>query len=308
MAPAYAGEKVRGVLVRMAKIKLGPSIADKRARRAEERAHDFAPREPILHLRPGEKLLHPVATLDEDADYKLPPFRRLRAQLIRPRQLVDVVVDMDFAKDLIDVRRSVIEDIDPQGRVLLAQTSPPVLRSMRGRQVEVTFLTFVDDVPGGRWIRVGYRTKIQDVVPQYDLGGDYQETVIVIGPPRKFVPSTTRLANRVEPTGDMDLKVALPSMGRGVTMLDISGTGISFIHPAEMVFHAGAPIRMVVLSGPAALPLNGVVVRSRPTDNRRVLVTAVRFEDLKPEDKRRLLQLVTEMHRHHLAMRSGFDD
>ena len=117
----------------------------------------------------------------------------------------------------------------------------------------------------------------------------------MIGPPRKFVPSTTRLANRVEPTGDMDLTVALPSIGRRVTMLDISGTGISFIHPSEMVFHAGAPIRLVVLSGPAALPLNGVVVRSRPTDNRRVLVTAVQFEDLKPEVKRRLLQLVTEM-------------
>lgn len=293
-------------MIKIAKVKLGPTAAQRRAEREndEERAHGLKPLAPILHLKtdtPG----HPVEAAVADPEYEMPSFGKLRKRLIHLRQLVDIVLAMELDQDTIDVRRSVIEEIDRKGRIFLAQTSPPVMPSMIGKKIEMTFLIFVHDVPNGRWIRLGCKSKILDVIANFKLGPNYRETVIVVTGPTKFETSTTRLSHRVEPTADMDLNLRLLPKKNWVRLEDISVSGLSFRHTYYMSFDRGSTVRLALTSGLNTLVLNAKVIRTIERDNRMLSDTAVHFHKLKPKTKAQVQQLVTEMDRHILAMRSG---
>lgn len=294
-------------MVRMAKISLGPSASEKRARRADlEKARDFHPPKPMLHLKPSRED-HAVAALEDSGPVQLPPFKTLRLRLIRLRQLVDLVVRLDLEEEAIDVRRTVIQNIDRRGRILLAQTSPPVLKSMTGQKVELTFLTYSRSESGGRWVRLGYNTTILDVIANYKLARNYRETVITVGGPSEFHISTTRLAHRVEPTLDMDLRLLIMPQRSEVRLADISGTGLSFRHSRLLSFAPGLTMRFMLISGPTTITLTSKAVRTTPIKGRMLDITAVSFTDMDLPLKRRVQQLVTEMDRHILAKRSGVD-
>ncbi len=292
-------------MVRMAKISLGPSAAEKRARRAsQEKALDYHPPSPVLHFKPDRQRQAAVPVADP-AEIHLPPFRTLRLRLLRLRQLVDLVVRLDLEEDVIDVRRTVIQNIDRRGRVILAQTTPPVLKSMVGQKVEVTFLTFSRDRAGGRWVRLGYNTQVLNVIANYKLARNYRETVVMVGGPSQFHISTTRLAHRVRPTLDMDLRLFLMPRRSEVRLADLSGTGLSFRHSRLLSFAPGSIMRLLLTSGPVSISLVGKVVRTTPIKSRMLDITAVHFIDMDAATKKKMLQLVTEMDRHILAKRSG---
>lgn len=238
----------------------------------------------------------------------LPSQERLIATNIRLRHHVDIILGTDLWAEEIEVRHSLIEDIDEQGRLYLAQTAPPILRSQVGQLVELTFLSRYFDVPGGRWLRVGYATPIREVIPDYRVSQHLTEPVIVVDGPKKLVPVSVRTAFRVVPPDDLDLRLVIWPEGTPLGLMDISMGGAQVYHDLGWYFSKGRRLLLMLISGELKLMLTGKVVRTDKVRDRlgwERRVTSFQFVEMDPKTKHKLSQLLTEVYRHVLAQRSG---
>ena len=239
---------------------------------------------------------------------ELPPQDELLRTCIRPGRTVELILDTDFEHDAIDVRSSNIYDIDKQGRVILAQTTPRISRLSQGKSIELTVLAQFHDVPGGQWLRVGYRTKILEILDNVTIEGERYRAIVVVEGPKELTRFTLRLNYRVVPTIEDNLRLFLLPSKQELPILDISAGGVKFSHPKDIPFKHRSIIRLALVAGGKVVPLNAEVVRgNEPLGGRRnpLETTAVQFHQVPPETKRQLVSIIQEISRRQLAKRSG---
>lgn len=239
---------------------------------------------------------------------ELPSQEVLLKTNLRPGRNVDLVVFTDLEKDIIDTRSTTIHDITEKGLVVLAQPTRPLGPSAKGSLVEVTFLGRYHDVPGGRWLRVGYRTTVLGVLQDYDIGQNRRESVIVVRTPQELTQHTLRLHYRLEPPADVELYLYLEPDHELVPIVDISQGGVRFAHSPSWSYSRGFAMRFTLVSGRLKLPLKGKVVASYeggPTGKLKQNHTAVQFIDLDKEIAAKLGELLNRLSRRELAKRSG---
>ncbi len=227
---------------------------------------------------------------------------------IRPGRTVELILDTDFDHDAIDVRSTNIYDIDKQGRVILAQTTPRISRLSRGKGVELTVLAQFHDVPGGQWLRVGYRTKILEIMDNVTIAGERYGAIVLVAGPKELTQFTLRLNYRVVPAMEDKLQLFMLPSKRQLPILDISAGGVKFSHPADLPFKYRSIIRLALVSRGKVLPLNAQVVRgNEPLGGRQssLETTAVQFHQVTPETKRHLVSIIQDISRRQLARRSG---
>lgn len=241
----------------------------------------------------------------------LPSQKKLKERLIRPGQKVDLILETDYDKEAIDVRPSVIQDIDPKGRLVLDQTFPRISRAKIGEMVEVTFLSKQTQAGEERWMRLGYKTPVLDLVEDYELGPNLRDSVVLVQGPDELTKFTLRLHYRLSPPKDRDLRLYIWPDRTKLTLVDISASGVKFAHPRIWHFSVGHPITLAVASAGQNLILEGRVVRSgemRSGHHSGRGVTAVQFSFTSQDTQRKLNELIQEMIRHNLAKRSGLLD
>ncbi|MCA1906577.1 MAG: PilZ domain-containing protein [Desulfarculus sp.] len=252
----------------------------------------------LLRLKdPGRRALPTAMAPVSVLNVSLPPQEQLLERFVRPRQPTDLILDLDLESDRIDIRHSTIEDFDAKGRLVLSQSDPPLLASHRGRMAEVTFLAPVKTARGRQWLRLGYRTPVRTVLPEYKLRPGVWITAIVVDPPRRLEPCTVRMAPRLTPSADMDLRLMLLPARAEMEILDISAGGLFFAHPGWMSFGLGGWVNLLLHSGELGLDLSGRVVREEALSSGRG-GSAVQFEGLANQERRRIRQLTLEMNRH----------
>lgn len=283
-------------------------------------ATEVSPREVIKPAVLAPDLRPPALVLpvhDEVLDpnsphlHPLPDQQVLKMTVIRPMQRAEIVLVRPDDESRLDVRTSTILDISETGVLYLAQTSPPILRSQAGAPVEVSFLGRFKDIPGGRWLRVGYRTQIEYVIRDYEIREGVTEPVFTVPWPDELRQTTVRASYRLVPPEDLDLRLVLWPDGRRLTLLDISAGGASFYHPPRWRFEPGSRLKLALLTGSHRFNLPGQVVRSTRVKDRLGLeqgVTSVEFGEMEPEERERFLRLLTETYRHLLAQRSGIEE
>ena len=299
--------------MRIGGIKIGKSRREER--REKEPAGKAERRIRPAKLQKGVRrvsavVLPPDEALDpRDASGKpLPGQEELLRINIRPQHQVELVVSRDLLGEGMDVRQSIILDTDDAGRLYLAQTTPPLLRSDIGRDLELSFLSRYRDVPGGRWLRVGYHAPILDVIAKYQVTPDFTEPAIAVDGPKELKARSLRLAFRVAPPEDLDLRLVLIPGYDSVGLLDFSATGARFYHDAGWAFEQGKAITLGLISGSLFLTLPGKIARTDTIYDRfgeEKGLTSVLFEGLDPHTQNGLDQLLNETYRHLLAQRSG---
>lgn len=295
--------------MRMGRVSNGEGPHGGRRHRHEEAGETpAAERAPVLSLntppdaRPPTMPPSQARALQSILSVPLPSQKEMLKRYIRPRQLVDLIVSTDLVDGYIDVRRSVIEDIDGQGRLLLAQPEVPLLRAHVGQEVELTFLDRRRVEGRPVWMRVGYRAPILGFLTNHRLSAGSRVTVVMVDQPSGMEACTLRLFPRLLPSADMDLRLSLMPQGMPVRLEDISAGGLRFGHESWVSFQKGSRLRLGIHSGGFRLTLNGQVVREEPTG--RAATTAVCFVDMPAEDRRLLQRLTHEIARHLLALRS----
>jgi hypothetical protein len=230
------------------------------------------------------------------------------AKSLRPGRSVDIVLHTDLDNDLIDNRTSILHDINSKGYLVLGQTSPPIPPSSKGKTLEITFLSRYQDVPGGRWLRVGYHTPLLGVIQDYQVGPKLKEPVLVVAQPKELKQVTLRLHYRLEPPAEKDLRLYLEPGHQEVGVVDISQGGVKFYHSPKLNFEPRQTLRLNLCSEELDLILKARVVtmyQGGVTGKGEFNHTAVSFKDLEVQTRRQLANLLNGLLRYNLARRSG---
>lgn len=237
----------------------------------------------------------------------LPKTKTLMKAVLRPRELVDLILRLDLDTDDIDVRRSMLHETDRQGSLILAQTSPPILPSQVRQVMEVTFLYRQPTATGNIWRRVGYRAPLMEVRQRYRVSPTVVEPALVFPGPKTFRASSVRLYYRVEPPAELDLHLFLMPEKSEVRVLDLSAGGVGFYHPYGLIISPGSRVNLLLQVGEFYLRLKARVIRQAETTLGRGSLQpyAAVFEELDTPTRSQLLQLITAISRLVLARRSG---
>lgn len=233
--------------------------------------------------------------LAKEGQQKLPAQKTLKSTCLKPGRKVDLVLSAGKDPAPVDVRSTMLYDLDKRSRLLLAQTSPKVDAANSGRKMEVTFLAKFQDVPGGRWLRVGYQTPLVDVKDNYQVGPAAREEVLLVGAPKKLVSKTLRLDDRLEPPPDQNLKLFIMPDRTLVQITDISLGGVRFTHPLAWHFKPQNTISLSLGGGETEFRIEAQVVRSgdiQLSNGQTSGMTAVRFEGVSPIQRQKLADLL----------------
>lgn len=130
----------------------------------------------------------------------LPSQKDLFLRSLYPGNHVDIVLSNDDSPDVVEIRSSIIYDITRERKLLLAQTSPPLLPSQTGTPLEVTFLCRLQDSRGQyKQLRTTYNTQLLQVIPNYVIAQGKVESALVVPLPARLEIASLRMYFRVEP-------------------------------------------------------------------------------------------------------------
>jgi hypothetical protein len=199
---------------------------------------------------------------------------------VQPGSNIDLVVNVDFAREVIDVRRSLVYDIIEK-RIVLSQTNPPVTNKHIGKKFAITYLAKKDDDR----VRYGFYGKVMEVLREYELSSS--DTVMAIAIDQETDPAefNVRMYFRVKPGRDSN--VSLSIKGEKVNIVDISIGGAKITHLKELHIEPLTTIRGILSMDGEDFDVKTKVLRvweppgSKKADNLEFM--AVKFLDLNKE-------------------------
>lgn len=227
------------------------------------------------------------------------------ARIIRPQRQVDLIVSVDFIRESIDVRATIIYDVnEPQKRLIIAQTNPPILKSMVGRNVEVTMLVR-EDQEGPRK-RLGYQTKIVEFFSEYQLREGAPEQALAIGyPTRPLKDTSVRLHYRVQPSHAHQVSVSINGEKDSVNLLDLSLGGLLISYGGRTDYRPGQRISMVLTIKDMPIPIIGEAIRIFDREGSKLIFVGIKFTEIETQAARLIQETVSQIMREDLKSRSG---
>ena len=241
---------------------------------------------------------------DKGKKSKLPPI----AKVVRPGAQVTVVLNVDLMDEVIDARTSTLHVIDKKGRLILAQTEPPLAARRVGDNLEISFLARDMENPELPWMRLGYFTKLLSIINNVKLGEDLVDNVLVVNGPKKLTPTTVRLYFRLEPRADDGFEVFLEPDHQAVTLEDISAGGLRFTHSPTWRLAKGQVVFLAVVRNNWRTMVESRVVRTGVINLGKagqIGQTAVEFQQMDQYARQDISRVLNEISRNHLLERSG---
>lgn len=150
---------------------------------------------------------------------------------IRPGLSARIVTEIDPARDKIRVGNSVVYDVR-EPTIILAQTDPPVPKSMFEKEIVVTYLV----KEKGDMVRYGFPVRIAEFI-DYTLSAGGQVKAISARIAGEAAPYSIRMFFRVNPTEQSRLRMSI--LGNRVNILDISLGGVRFSYKGPLALEAG---------------------------------------------------------------------
>jgi hypothetical protein len=159
---------------------------------------------------------------------------------IRPGLNVRIVTDPDVAKERILVKGSTVHDVQ-EPVIILAQTDPPILKSMLHKEAIITYLEKKKDGVA----RQGFTAELVEII-DYSLNSGQQTRALVVRRTGPEKPYSIRMSYRVGPTGRS--RVSMSVFANSVNIIDISLGGVKFTYgmPLVLVFDEVAPVGLEI--------------------------------------------------------------
>jgi PilZ domain len=133
---------------------------------------------------------------------------------IKPGLNVRIVTDVDLARERISVKASTVYDVKGQ-TAILAQTDPPILKSMLNKEITITYLVRKNDA----MVRYGFLAKIVEFI-DYSLEAGKMVKALEVDGITEAQPYNIRMSYRVTPTVQDGLTMAIN--GTPINVLDFS--------------------------------------------------------------------------------------
>lgn len=191
-------------------------------------------------------------------------------RLLRVQNTIDLIFNNDLLRQEADVRASLVVDINSKA-IALAQTSPPVLKSMINKPIEATFVNF--DMVTSERTRWGWESQIlginNEYIPEDAPPNTTPAQVIFIALPERGVlrASNVRLDYRLAVNPHDKITVKTSPATRDATLLNFSAGGVMIAVPGAPELQTGAQmhVRLIFpwpdINSPTSIKSKAEVVR-----------------------------------------------
>jgi hypothetical protein len=159
---------------------------------------------------------------------------------IRPGLNVRIVTDIDVTKERVFVKGSTVYDVQ-EPVIILAQTDPPILKSMLHKKAIVTYLIKKKD----KAVRYGFAAELVEFI-DYSLNSGQQVKALLARRTGPEKPYSIRMSYRVGTTGRS--KISMSVFRNRVNIIDISLGGAKFTYGSPLVLESDdtAPIGLEI--------------------------------------------------------------
>jgi len=215
---------------------------------------------------------------------------------LKPGMAVHMVLELS---DPNRVMKTVVYDIMGK-KIILAQTSPPLLRSHLGESVRVSFIF---KLKGIKDVRLAFRGNIVAFMPDYKMSFDQVVPAIVVDRKSELEEIDRRMFYRITPPLNSAMTVMMGNAKMNV--VDISLGGAKFVHTMEREFLPGEEIDLTVILDNRRFNVKARIVRAEKKFDtvraKRTRTISVQFENNSQEFGRALAMKIMMMERQRLV-------
>jgi len=194
--------------------------------------------------------------------------------VIKPGHSISMMFEVDFVMTATRVMKSMVYDVDGN-RIIVSQTSPPLLRSHIGRRMQLSILTKIKTRPA----RFAASVVITDMVNEYQMSSTLTTPAIFLEQLAEMREVNLRMFYRVKPVAGEDIKVLLGP--EKLNLIDLSLGGARFSHASATLAKRGDQIDVIFVFDGDRFEVKAKVVRSwshLETGATRIQFYSVQFE------------------------------
>jgi c-di-GMP-binding flagellar brake protein YcgR len=147
---------------------------------------------------------------------------------IEPGLSTRIVTDIDVMKERVLVKGSTVHDVR-EPVIILAQTDPPILKSMLHREVIVTYLV----KENGETVRRGFTAELVEFI-DYNLNSGQQVKALVVKRTGPEKPYNIRMAYRVSATGRSSISMSVFENEVNIIDISLGGAKITYRKPLDL--------------------------------------------------------------------------
>ncbi len=148
--------------------------------------------------------------------------------VIKPGLNVKIVTEIDHAGERIHARSSTVHVVGDQ-TIVLAQTEPPIPKSMLHKEIIITYLSGKKE----GCERYGFPARIYEFVDDYHLSSSERVKALTVVPKAGPTPFNIRMFYRVGPS--LTSNVCLFLNDQKLNIIDISLRGVRFSFDRKML-------------------------------------------------------------------------
>lgn len=215
---------------------------------------------------------------------------------LRPGMAIDMVLEMS---DPNRAMKTIIYDIIGR-RIIIAQTTPPLLRSNLNERVRVSFIV---KVKGIKDARLAFSATIIEFIPGYEMSSDQTVPAIALEQKTELEEIDRRMFFRIPPPLKSDITIMVRDEKAGI--IDISLGGAKIIHSAGYELKPHEEIEMAIIMQGRRFNVRATVIRTEqkfnPAKAKKVQITSVQFAADDRELSHALARMIMLMERQHLA-------
>jgi hypothetical protein len=147
------------------------------------------------------------------------------SRIIQPAQHLDLLFAAYEEEYRVDIRDTVIYDVYPRAKsFIIAQTQPPVLKSMVGEAIEPTFLWH--SAPEEDPLRYAFDSAIQELITNYALSQGQRVQAIRLAYPKYLYERNIRFSYRVRPIKQYPITLTIEGHKEPLPIIEMSEGGI----------------------------------------------------------------------------------
>ena len=161
-------------------------------------------------------------------------------RIIQPAQHLELLFGAQEEQHRVDMRDTVIYDVHPDMKgFIVAQTEPPILKSMTGNPIESTFLWL--PAPGEYIKRYAFHTRIQELITHYSLSLAQTVQAFRLAHPKDLYERNIRFSYRVKPVKQYPITLWVEGHEQPLPIVEVSEGGVCVSCPQLRRFSALNP-------------------------------------------------------------------
>jgi hypothetical protein len=215
---------------------------------------------------------------------------------LRPGSAVHMVFELT---DSDRVMKTTVYDIVGK-KIILAQTSPPLLRAHLGEQVRISFIV---KKKGIKDMRLAFSAVVEDFIPKYEISSCQTVPAVVLYQITDLEETKRRMFYRIAPPLKNDL--AVMQGNKMMKVIDISLGGAKLSCPAAHILKPDEKIQLTFIFTGKFFTIDARVVRveqkTDPVTYRKTQVVSIQYETSDREFGRILAMKIMTMERERLA-------